>query len=194
MQGGVAADEGRGDQPARADGAAGLAQRADAVGALVQVVERAQQQCRVGRPVGDGQVAGVAQAGLHAGQRRGLLDVQRHGVDQLDVVARGGQPRGVHAGAAAHVEHLRRRRRQRAQQHVTGTPELQPPPPFPQPGQFAALLVVTQDTGILDHAAGSYNRRFCAGEAIFRTTFRQEIAPLRVLAVAWRGRYHDVGN
>ncbi|GAA3147611.1 hypothetical protein GCM10020001_083640 [Nonomuraea salmonea] len=163
---GVPADEGSGHDPAGPDGAAGLAQRAQPVGALGQVVERAEQQHRVGIAVGDRQVASVAEAGGHAGQLRRLAHVQRHRVDHLDLVALGGQPFGVHAGAAAHVEHAGRRRRQGAQQHVARAPELQPAATLAQPRTLTAALVVGHQSGIRDHVPGSYGRSRAGGEAI----------------------------
>ncbi|WTP05121.1 hypothetical protein OG719_26065 [Microbispora hainanensis] len=105
MHGRVAADRGGGHQPAGAHHAARLGQGGDPVGAVGQVIERAQQQDRVGARVRQGQVACVAQPRGHARQGPGPLDVERDRVEQFDLVAVGDQPLGVHPGAAADVEH-----------------------------------------------------------------------------------------
>ena len=73
------------------------------------MVQRAEQQDGVDRPVGGVERPGVAERrgegpveGL--GPPTGLFDVEGHGVDQADVVAVGREPLGVHPRPAADVE------------------------------------------------------------------------------------------
>jgi hypothetical protein len=78
------------------------------------VVQGAEQQGGVDADVGPVQLSGVTDGG--AGQRggwllgrgaQGLLDVQRQRVDQMDLVALGGQGQGIDPGGPADVQHDR---------------------------------------------------------------------------------------
>ena len=126
--GGIAADCGRRQHAAWAKNAAPLGQRPYPVGAFCEVVERAQQQHRV-----DGRIGPVAARAHHRGMTLAkpghgpcLLDVQRHRIDQVNLVSTG-------PPAARRAHRPRRPRRERlpvvavtAGQQVLGALELQP--------------------------------------------------------------------
>ncbi len=124
-----------------------LGQRPRAVGGLGQVVERAEREDGVGARVGEGQLAGVAdprrgdrRAGLRGGGRARLVDVQRHRVEQVDLVARARQRQRVGARGAADVEHDGRRGGQEALEQLDGAQELQPAPRGEAPLLVAAVV------------------------------------------------------
>ncbi|MFI5898240.1 hypothetical protein ACIA5D_49995 [Actinoplanes sp. NPDC051513] len=89
--------------------------------------------------------AGVAEHRVHPGDLSGVPDVQRHRVDQPRLIAAGGEPAGMHPGAATDVEHPRRGGRQQPAQHILGAQELQPTSPAGQPVHLSASGVVTAD-------------------------------------------------
>jgi hypothetical protein len=132
-------------------------QGAGAVGGLGEVVERPEQQRDVGARVGKRQLARVA---LHGGRERrprlgdgggpSLLDVQRDRVDEVDLVAVGGQRQRVGARAAADVEHRGGRRGQEARQQLAGAQELQAAP-VPEPALLVAAVVVGGDLALVGH-------------------------------------------
>jgi hypothetical protein len=110
-EGGEAGDGGREDEAARLQDAAGLRERGDAVGAVRQVVERAEHQHGVRARVRERQVARVAHPG--AGQPSpgpgprgflGLPHVERDRVHEVDLVPGLREPEGVRPRGAAHVE------------------------------------------------------------------------------------------
>jgi hypothetical protein len=110
--GGVAADRGGRQDATGTKHAMPLGQRPDPVGAFGEVVERAQQQHRIDAGVGSVQHTRIAPG--DPGQARhasGLLDVQRHRIDQVDLISQCGQRLCVDTGGAAHIEHNRRFRR-----------------------------------------------------------------------------------
>ncbi len=96
------------DDAAGAEDLGRLPERTDPVIALGEVVERTEQQDGVEAGPSGAEVAGVTKLGGDAatGGRvtSGLLDVAGDGIDQVDVVAVGGQPGGVDPGAAAHIQ------------------------------------------------------------------------------------------
>ncbi|GAA1727646.1 hypothetical protein GCM10009734_35790 [Nonomuraea bangladeshensis] len=108
VHGRVTVDRRSRDHAAGSQGAPGLCQGPHSIGPVRQVVEVAQEEDRVLARVRDGQWACVAEPRAHPGQSRGTLDVARNGIQQFDRVAVGAQPLGVHAGAAARVQHARR--------------------------------------------------------------------------------------
>ena len=123
----VARDHRRGDEPARLDHAARLGQRGDAVGALVQVVERAEQQHGVEALVLERQLARVADQRAREPEPRGLLDVAGDRIHQVHLVAALGQRRRVDPGPAADVGDRRGRRRQQALEQRLRADELELP-------------------------------------------------------------------
>jgi hypothetical protein len=80
-----------------------------AVRRLGQVIQRPEQQHRIGRLSGLGELTRVAQRGGKAGGRigacclAGLLHVQRHRMHQMHAVPPPGQRGGIGAWAAAHI-------------------------------------------------------------------------------------------
>jgi hypothetical protein len=152
-----ARDPGRGEHAAWPQHAARLDERAAAVGGVGEVIERAEREHRVGARVVERERAGVADprarqrlAGLPRSRVAGLLDVQRHGIEQVRAVAALREPECVCAGAAAYVEHVGGRRRQVARQQLLRADELQPPP-VAQPGLFLARGVVGLDRVVERH-------------------------------------------
>lgn len=81
-----------------------LAQRELTVFTSGEVVQGAEHECRVEFAILERQSAGVADPGAHADGPR-LIDVPRHGVEQLHLKAGGLQRPRVHTGAAADVQH-----------------------------------------------------------------------------------------
>jgi hypothetical protein len=112
----------------------GLGQGADPVGPLGQVVQGTEEQhgvhpgVRLLEPPGvpDGR-RGQWRRGLLPGGGQGLLDVQGHRVDEVDLVAAGGQRQGVHPGRAADVQDHGRRVREVPGQQLPGPGPLQVP-------------------------------------------------------------------
>ncbi len=110
-EGRVARDR-RGEQPAsRTQHAKRLAQRPHAVRSLGQVVERPEQQHRVGGRVAERQGTRVSdlrarEPSLLARRRGGprRIDVERHRIHEVRLVARLGQPERISPGGAADVE------------------------------------------------------------------------------------------
>jgi hypothetical protein len=111
------------------------------------VVQRAEEQHRVDRCVSDVERPRVAFASAHTGDAFGLLHVQRHRVDELDLVAVSGQPLCMHTGCAAHVQDASRRRGKPPAQDVLSTPQLQASPSLAQSIVLLALVVVVPDVG-----------------------------------------------
>ena len=110
----------------------------DSVGPVGEVVQGAEQQGGVDAGVGPVQPPGVPDGG--AGQRggwllgrgaQGLLDVQRQRVDEVDLVALGGQGQGVDPGGPADVQHDRGWGWQVAAEQLPGADPLQAPGPEP---------------------------------------------------------------
>lgn len=100
----------RGDQwTARAEHPVRRRQRSQPVGPLLQVIQRSQQQHRVGAVVGEIERPGVADRGVDervpVRLPPQLLDVQRYQIAVDHLVSQRGQPEGVRAWPAAHVRH-----------------------------------------------------------------------------------------
>jgi hypothetical protein len=87
----VARDHRRGHEPARLDHTTRLGQRGDAVRALVQGVERAEQQHGVETLVLERQLPRVADQRAREPEPGGLLDVPGDRIDQVHLVAARGQ-------------------------------------------------------------------------------------------------------
>lgn len=108
-----------------------LEQRGGALRLLSEVVDRAEQDDRVGGGVRLGNRAcishlrGEAMLGLGIGHLTRLLDVKIQQVVQMDVVASARPDRGVGAGATSHVDEAGWRRRQEAVEQLEGPRELQ---------------------------------------------------------------------
>jgi hypothetical protein len=125
------------------------------------VVERAHEQHGIRRRVGVGQAARVPDRGIErdsgfGGRRARLLDVQRHRIDEPDVVAMAGEPDRVHAGAAADVENPGRRNGKVPRQQVHRARPLQD---AGVPGETRSLdsrLVVLEDLAL--HRRRGYRR------------------------------------
>jgi hypothetical protein len=103
--------------------------------AAPEVVERPEQEGDVCTVVVDRERPRVAddgggerRVGLRGGWRSGLLDVQRHRVHEVDLVALGGQRQRIDAGRAADVEHRGGGRGQEARQQLARAQELEPSP------------------------------------------------------------------
>ena len=119
------------------------------------MVQGAEQQGGVDAGVGPVQLSGVTDGG--AGQRggwllgrgaQGLLDVQRQRVDQMDLVALGGQGQGVDPGGPADVQHDRGWGWQVAAEQLPGPHALQDPVAAHQPLPLRHLGVVPGDLGV----------------------------------------------
>ena len=112
QSGGIAADRGRHEDATRAKNAASLRQRPHPVGAIREVVQRAQQQRSVHARIQPAQRARITEGDARqAGHGPCLLDVQRYRIDQVNLMTLSRQRRGVSTGSAADVENDRRRRR-----------------------------------------------------------------------------------
>jgi hypothetical protein len=149
---GEAPDGGGAEDAPGAEDPPRFAERGQAIGPLGQVVEGAEEEDGVGAGVGVVQAAGVAHGqrrdgvvGLAGRGAAGLLDVERHGVDQVHRVASGGQPARVDAGAAADVEHHRRRRGQVPGEQLLRARALELVLPGGQPPGLQPQLVVLLD-------------------------------------------------
>ena len=111
---GVARDPGGEEHAARAEDAAGFAQGREAVGALGQVIQGAEQEGGVERRVCVRQVPRVADfgggkrvAGLGGGSLARLPHVELDRVEQVDFVAPPRERQRVNAGSAADVHDTR---------------------------------------------------------------------------------------
>jgi len=151
---GEARDAGREDEPAGLEHPTRLDERREPVGALGQVIERAQEQHGVHARVGLVEPARVADA--RAGDRvvrltrRGparVLDVLREGVHQVDLVAERREPARVHAGAPAHVEHDLPCGREPVQDELLGAREFDLPVAAEEAARLSARRVVREDLG-----------------------------------------------
>lgn len=135
----------------------GLAQRGDTLCLLGEVVQRAEQDDRVGGGFRLGNGAGISHLRsegmlrLGSGRLLSLLDVLLQQVVQMDVVASTGPDRGVRAWAASHVDQPGRRRRQEAVEQLQRPRELQARlTPAEKTTTFKAKLVVCGD-GMVNH-------------------------------------------
>ena len=151
---GEARDRRRDQQSAGLQHPMRLAQRRATFVTRGQVVQRSQQQHRVGRAVPAFQLAriphrnaGERVLGLRLRCALGLGDVQRDRIDQVHLVSERGQPAGVHPGAAADVQHHLRGRRQEAFDDLLGARQLQGSRALGQPLGLGDLLVVREDLG-----------------------------------------------
>ncbi|HEX6444929.1 MAG TPA: hypothetical protein VF053_07585 [Streptosporangiales bacterium] len=141
-----AGDRGGAHDAAGTHHAARLGECSDPLGAFGQVVERAEQEHGVARRVPLGQSARVAHLGRERPVFARLRNVQRHRIDQVDVVAPLGQPARVHARAAADVEDAGGRRRQQLlEQRLRPYPLQLSARAAGQPVAFLAPVVVVGD-------------------------------------------------
>lgn len=90
------------------------------------MVERAEHEDDVGPGVGLREVAGVPDGGADPGDPGGVLHVLVDDVDEVDLVAGLRQPARVDTGAAADIEHPRRRGREGALEQLARPCELEP--------------------------------------------------------------------
>jgi hypothetical protein len=120
----------------------------NAVGALVQVIERPEQQDGVEALVVERQLPRVADQRAREPKSRRLPDVSRHRIHQVHLVAARGQRRRVDTGPAADVGDRRGRRRQQALEQRLRADQLEPA--LGAAGQALGLLaavVVVGDIG-----------------------------------------------
>src|SRR5439155_13558095 len=108
-----------------------LLQSLDPVAPLREVIEGTQEQHRLHARVAFIEPPRIAQAatgqrGLRLTGRGGprMLDVERRGIDERDAVAARGEPAGIDARAAAHVQNSAGRRRQVTQDDFLSAGEL----------------------------------------------------------------------
>ncbi len=98
--------DGRGEQdPAGPQNSPRFGERRDPLSSTHEVVERAEEEHRVDRPVRLREPAGITNFGGHQSLLSYGLDMLRDDVDEMHAVAPARQPGRVYAGAAAHVEH-----------------------------------------------------------------------------------------
>ena len=161
-QGRETGDRGCDDDSIRTDDAAGFRERRDALVTIGDVVERPQEEHDVVGVIAVFEVASISERrGEQRAAGRGLtrlLDVERHGVDEMDAVSRVRQPARVRAGAAADVERRRGRWRQVASEELRRSGELDPR----CPGLQAIALVpgpVVGDHRVVLHGVGGYGDR-----------------------------------
>jgi hypothetical protein len=111
------------------------------------VVQRTEQEDGVPRSVVEAvEPAGVADACVEDSGRRCLLDVERHRIDERDVVALRLEPEGMDTGASADVEDGRRGRRQPPAQQL---PRAQPLDPIVvEARRLPSLVVVGADVAV----------------------------------------------
>lgn len=122
------ADRGQRHQAARASDSTGLADGGQAIGSLGQVVEGTKHQYGVEAVVREVQTPGVAQLGHHtliAQRRIRGFDMPGCDIHDVDLIAIGGEPRGVYPGRTADVEDMSRRGGKVAAKHLLGPHQLQ---------------------------------------------------------------------
>ena len=99
------------DKPARNENPSSFGERSDAVAPLNQVIQRTKQQDKVKSRVRRAKLSRISDLGT--GQRRGCrfrkcpspLDVERHWIDEMDLVTTSCQRQCVNASAAADIQH-----------------------------------------------------------------------------------------
>src|SRR5262249_56539867 len=89
--------------------------------------------------------------GLRARCRLGLLDVKRHRVDEVHLVAEAGEPERVGAGSAPHVQDSRGRRRELAEDDLPRALPLEREVAFVEPRGFFAAVVEGLDLAVHAH-------------------------------------------
>ena len=92
-----------------------------------------------------GQPARIPEHRLHPVDGTRVPHVQRNRIDHPHPMPVGGQPAGMHPGAAADIEHGDRSVRQQPPQHILGTQELEPTGSGVQPLDLPAPVVVVPD-------------------------------------------------
>ena len=144
-QAGPPGDGRREQDPSGAQHPKGLTEGRHSVRPVDQVVERAEHQHGVSRPVGLGQTASVPDLGRHLRMEGpGLRHVQVDRVDQGHPMAQIGEPSRIAAGPTTHVQHVERRRGQVARQQLLRARELERArgkPPV-EPVELVAPVVV----------------------------------------------------
>ena len=144
---GITGDDRGGDDAARAGDAAGLGEDAYPVGALSQVIKRAEQQDGIVAAVVFGQAAGIAGGDGEPAVGPCLLAVQRHRVDQVHLVAAVAEPGRVDSARAADVQDARGRGGQEPFQQHLGPQQLKRWPAR-QPTVFPAFGVMSEYLGV----------------------------------------------
>ena len=91
--------------------------------------------------------------------------MERHGIDQMDAVAQGGEPAGVDPGAAAHVEDGARRRREVAENDLLGARELDDAVATEEAFGLATLVVVGPRLAWYELAQGVRSHNPTSGRA-----------------------------
>jgi len=136
---------------------AGFFERGHAVGALDQVIERAEHERGIEAAIGSGQVPSIPDLGGQPARGQGsprLFHMPRRDVDQVDAVSVPQQPRRVHAGTAPHIEDAYGWWRQMPTQDLTGPDELQFREATHKAVLFPARLIVSDDSAeiVVHHA------------------------------------------
>jgi hypothetical protein len=98
VQPGVPADCRCGDEAAGCRDARRLPQGRHTVPTLRQVIKRPEQQRRLIGGVQLVEPASVAENGVHSGDPSGMIQAQRHRIDEAYLIPVGSKPAGVHAG------------------------------------------------------------------------------------------------
>jgi hypothetical protein len=134
------------------------------------VVERAQEQDGVDTRPGGGEVAGVADRhGDPAGpwgEAPGPVRVPGDPVDQVDVVAVGGQPGGVDAGAPADVQDPPGGRGEMPPDDLAGAQQLQLPEPPADPLPLVDLTLVVLDDLVGEPVHGQERLYSCTAQVL----------------------------
>jgi hypothetical protein len=134
------------------------------------VVQRAEEQDGVEAGRGGGEVAGVADrrgdVARPRGQAPGLVDVPGDPVDQVDVVAVGGQPGGVDPGAAADVQDPPGGRGEMAPDDLAGAQQLELPEPARDPLPLVDLPVVVLDDLVGEAVHRQARRYSCTAQVL----------------------------
>ena len=174
---------------ARAHHAAGLGQGAHAVVPLHEVVERAEKQHHVRRPVRVLEPACIAHARARqggAGVSARLLDVPRRLIDEVDLVAAAGEPARVDAGAASDVEDTGRRRGQVSLEDVLRARELDHARPLEQASALEAGLVEPLDVVRVAHETSSVDARLRAPGGHRQRRLAASAAARKIRSPPWR--------
>ena len=142
---------------ARTEHSPGLGECGQPLSALGQMVERPEHQHDIRRRIGGRQCACVADGrrerqagvGVQVGRpRRCPFDVERHWINEMDPVPLCGQPGGVDAGSATHIQHISWRRWHVPLYQLLGPRPFERPKPHEQPLVFLVAVVVAQDRWI----------------------------------------------
>lgn len=152
----IASDGSDGDDPTWAQHPMGLAQGRQTVGTFDKVVEGAEEEHRVRRSIVLHEVPSIALRRRDAVMFAGTFDMNRDGVDEMDVVPLRDEPRGVDACSAADVQDSGWRGRKMSRQQLPRPKLLQATVPRARETRpFVLTHVVFEHGSHVGHIAGA---------------------------------------